>query len=91
MTLPTISKTTLNGYLEVGMIICLGLTTAHGVPLAVSGGAGTILAVLRVISGHLQGDAEQTEALVPGNPIPQVVPAHPVPDNPADVPVVKPQ
>ena len=53
----TISKTTLNGYLTVGLIVCTALTQAQGVPLWLSGGAATTLAVLRIVVGHLQADA----------------------------------
>lgn len=82
-----ISKTTLNGYLTVGMLLCLGLSQAQGVPLWLSAGAGTTLGIIRIIIGHLQSDADSTKALVPGIAEPQTVPAHPVPDNPHDIAV----
>lgn len=89
ITIPdiSISKTTLNGYLTVGLVVCGALTQAPHVPLWVSGGAGSLLGVLRIVIGYLQQDADVTKALVPGVAEPQMVPAHPVPDNPKDIAV----
>jgi hypothetical protein len=89
ITVPTIniSKTTLNGYLTVALVICGALTQVPHVPLWLSGGATTILGIWRIVVGTLQQDADSTKALVPGIPEPQMVPAHPVPDNPHDIAV----
>lgn len=89
ITIPDIkiSKTTLNGYLTCGLIVCVSLTQAPNVPIWASTGAATILGILRIIVGHLQSDADLTKAIVPGIVEPQIVSAHPVPDNPHDIAV----
>lgn len=92
VTIPTISKTTLAGVLS-GFIGSVGPITAYlatiNKPWAASGcGILTTAAIVaRVWVGVVSQDADSTKALVPGIPQPQMVPAHPVPDNPADIAV----
>lgn len=53
--------------------------------------ACTLIPLLCNVWVHLiMQDADKVNAIVPGNPVPQAVPAHPVPDNPADKVVVPP-
>ena len=48
------------------------------------------LALARAYMALITTDADKVLAVVPGNPIPQVVSAHSIPDNPQATPVVKP-
>ena len=89
MKLPKISQTTLNGYLSVGISVCVALLEVPSIPKQYIASIGAVLAVLRVISGHMQQDAGKQLADVPGAPTPQLVPSHETPDNPAAVPVTK--
>jgi hypothetical protein len=89
--IPTIniSKTTLNGYLTVGLIVCGLLTRAPHVPIWLSSGAGTVLGILRIINGHLQQDAGSQPAFILGQLGVQDMPSHEIPNNPAAIPVTK--
>jgi hypothetical protein len=84
ITIPKISKTTLNGYLTVGISVCVALLSVPSIPQKYTVVIGTILSMLRLLTGHKQQDAGEQLAYVPGEPTPQVVPSHEVPDNPAD-------
>lgn len=85
--LQPISLTTLNGYLAAGISVCLGLLAIPSIPQKYSAAIGSVLVVLRVVSGHLQQDAGSTLAVTPASPAPQLVPSHEVPDSPTATPV----
>jgi hypothetical protein len=91
ITVPTIkiSQTTLNGYLTSGMVICTALLSQPQLlPQKYTAIIGGVLTILRIITGHTQGDAGKTLADVPGESKPQLVPSHEIPDR-ADAVAVK--
>lgn len=50
---------------------------------------GAFQIIGKVWIGMISQDPDKVMAIVPGNPVPQAVPAHPLPDNPLAVPVTK--
>jgi hypothetical protein len=88
INLPAVSKTTINGYLTGGMVLCAALLSQPNLlPQKYTVIIGGILTALRVITGHLQTDAGTTPALVLGSATPQLVPSHEIPDSAAAIPV----
>ena len=88
-----VSKTTLNGAIAF-FIAAVPMAQAYpGLHISVtlmawlSFGAG----MARLYVGTQQMDADRIVAKIPGDPTPQSVPAHPVPDDPKAVPVIPPQ
>jgi hypothetical protein len=87
---PTVSKTTLNG--AIALFIAAvpmaqaypGLHISPTIMAWLSFAAG----VARFGVGIAQKDADTVLATLPGQPVPTVVPAHAVPDNPAAKPVI---
>lgn len=70
-----------------GIPVALGTGMIHG-KAAVA--LGTVLGASKIIWGvFFQKDAQRTLALVPGDPTPQMVPAHGIPDDPAAMAVVE--
>ena len=88
INIPNVSKTTVNGYLTAGMTVCAALLSQPQLlPQRYTVVIGGVLAVLRIVTGHAQADAGQQLAQVPGQPSPQLVASHEVPNNPAEVPI----
>jgi hypothetical protein len=92
MTLPRFSKTTLNGILAF-LIAAVPIVQAYpglGISPKIIAYLSLIAGLARMAVGILQTDADLVPAMVPGSISPQNVPAHPVPDNPADKVVIPP-
>jgi hypothetical protein len=84
------SQTTIEGYLSLAITVCLVLQGADPTLLSphVMQYIALTLGVLNAVNRSLQGDAGKTLAKVPGNPDPEIVPSHEIPNNPADKPIL---
>lgn len=89
---PSISKTSLNGAIAF-FIAAVPMAQAYpGLHISptVMAWLSFLAGLARFGVGIAQQDADKVLATVPGSAVPQVVPAHAVPDNPAATPVIKP-
>jgi hypothetical protein len=82
-------KTTTNGFLAfliatATVVMAFTSQNPDKTNLKISSACAIVLALCRAYVGLIQKDADKVLAKVPGQAQPQVVAAHPVPDNPAD-------
>lgn len=80
-------KSTIQSILTSAMFVDAILLGCGCLSIKTTSIAAGVLTVCKVGLGMLQKDADVVLATVPGSSTPQTVPAHPVPDNPAAVPV----
>lgn len=86
-----ISKTTLNGFIAF-FIAAVPLTSAYpGLHISptVMAWLSFVAGLARLYVGLQQQDADRVLAQLPGNSVPEPVPAHPVPDAPGAVVVTQ--
>jgi hypothetical protein len=85
-------KSTVSGLLTATLATSAALMTyppiaAHIKLMSILGG---VQLVGKVWIALISQDPDKVMAIVPGSSVPQAVPAHAMPDNPADIPVTKP-
>ncbi len=90
MNLNAISKTSLNGALAFVIAACTFIATQPGLGISpkVAGWISVVAGLARLAVGILQTDSDAILATLPGSSTPQVVAAHPTPDDPSATPIL---
>lgn len=90
MKFPNISKTTMNGALAFVIAAATWATTQPDLHLSptVAGYIALVAGFARMAVGFLQVDADRALAVPAGKSEPEIVPAHPQPDDPTAKPVL---